>query len=848
MDNTGSFSRGKYLTIQVDSGTGFNIENSIKIDFEQYKRPLRIEIAQNRNIKSFLLEPLNDSFVIRINCFSIICDNEDIIELTPAGYRDVSGSGHLFYSVYDSAQILFSLENAGVFPRPIEIIVDIEYIKTGQNALREIECGREESANELVEAYEKKIKSINDNLQIFDLPHLIKFSDSNISGRKLQDDLDLLLTEPYIPKIFIDKPIDILIPVYNGIEHLHRLFGSIIKNTSVPYRLLIANDYESIPETSKWLYNFKNSHPGINIVIVENEPDLRGFVKNINRLAKLTENHFVLLNTDTEVPPRWLERLIFPIIEMDNIASATPFTNSGTHCSFPHFKYNNSQIFEDMDLESIDYYFQHVDFHKNFAEIPTGVGFCMAINKKVYDEIGMFDEIFGKGYFEENDWCMRAFNSGYKNIIVPNLFIYHKNWGSFLEEERKELWETNIKLMEHKHPEYFTLIQEFERRDPLKYLRNILQIKILSDMAKPDIIFDHNWGGGANEYTNSYAKNKKITIIIKVISILRLDIQCMEFHINGTDKFCYIVNDIKDIEKAISFLRITNIIINELVSHLKIFDIIDFLILSQKNNHNIKYTYIVHDFYCVCPMLNLIDYNIKYCDIPSDTNYCRRCLKSNPLADKIVPLRDYPNLTIGLWRKKFESLLKICEKILCFSNSSMEIITKVYPGLPKQKFCIKQHQVDWIRPVETDRIQAGAINIAVIGKINIEKGAAVIHLLADYISKNYIKIKIHSFGELLLYSNNEVPNNIVLHGIYKKEELPSLMEYNKINIIFIPSICPETFSYTTEEAIKMNMPVAVFDLGAPAERVKLYEKGIILTKYEPDYIIGEFIKFIEKTL
>jgi glycosyltransferase involved in cell wall biosynthesis len=72
------------------------------------------------------------------------------------------------------------------------------------------------------------------------------------------------------------------------------------------------------------------------------------------------------------------------------------------------------------------------------------------------------------------------------------------------------------------------------------------------------------------------------------------------------------------------------------------------------------------------------------------------------------------------------------------------------------------------------------------------------------------------------------------------------MEENCIDLIFIPSIWPETFSYTTEEAIMMDVPVAVFNIGAPAERVKKYNKGLVLENTDPEYILREITQFVSK--
>jgi len=656
----------------------------------------------------------------------------------------------------------------------------------------------------------------------------------------------LLNEKPFIPSFKVESPIDILIPIYNGKEFLDSLLTSIIKNTHIPYRLLIANDKSTDHSISKYLEDFKINNQNIEIIIIENETNL-GFVKTVNRLAKLTKNHFVILNTDTEVPPHWLERLMYPILTKDNIASTTPFTNAGTICSFPNFLEDNP-IFENMDVDTLDSFFQYVDFEKNYREIPTAVGFCMAINKNVYNKIGMFDEIFGKGYGEENDWCMRARNIGYKNILVPNLFVYHKHGGSFPSEEKNKLMKNNLNLLRVKHPNYFLLVEDFIKNDHLMALRKILIIKILLSLYKPKLIIDHLLGGGANEYTKILVSKEKISIIIAYN--IELGSYVITFCGQKIDKTSFRIDDIKEIERIIINFNVEEIIINELVSYPKILDLLDFLVKLKKTNRSINLKFMVHDFFCVCPMYNLLNYEIKYCDIPSDLNYCDKCLKLNPLVKEQVWFvqHDYPNLTITLWRKKFKDLLKYSSKLTCFSQNSKEIIKKAYPNLSDDKFEITPHSVDWVRPVIINKISK-IFNIAIVGNLMIHKGVHIVASLASYIDYHNLNIKVHIFGDNFEpYESFNLIKTVVKHGRYKKIDLPELMEENEIDIVFIPSIWPETFSFTTEEAIKMQLPVAVFDIGAPAERVKHYDKGIILQEQSPEYIIMTIFNYFNKKI
>jgi glycosyltransferase involved in cell wall biosynthesis len=127
------------------------------------------------------------------------------------------------------------------------------------------------------------------------------------------------------------------------------------------------------------------------------------------------------------------------------------------------------------------------------------------------------------------------------------------------------------------------------------------------------------------------------------------------------------------------------------------------------------------------------------------------------------------------------------------------------------------------------------------------KGAGRIVELAHYFEEKQINANIHIFGPVIEPYNAELDSipNVSKHYSYIKSDLPDLMEKFEIDMVFIASICPETFSYTTQEAIEMEIPVAVFDLGAPAERVKAYRYGLILENDSPEYIYSTMRKYLD---
>lgn len=90
----------------------------------------------------------------------------------------------------------------------------------------------------------------------------------------------------------------------------------------------------------------------------------------------------------------------------------------------------------------------------------------------------------------------------------------------------------------------------------------------------------------------------------------------------------------------------------------------------------------LHDYYCVCPNVKLLDEKHHVC-CDSKHHDCRVCLKKQQgIAETI----DY----IKIWRSQYMSVLKMSEKIIIPSKSAREIICKYYPDL-KDRLTIVEH-------------------------------------------------------------------------------------------------------------------------------------------------------------
>lgn len=235
---------------------------------------------------------------------------------------------------------------------------------------------------------------------------------------------------------------DIIVPIYNAYDELVECVNSIFKSTTdQEYRLILINDKSTDIRIERYLNNLALKNIP-NVIIMSNDVNL-GFVKTVNRAIKFSDNDVVLLNSDTIVTKRWLKKIRTCAYKDRTIATVTPLTNNGTICSIPNFCEDNI-IPQNFTLEEYSAMIEKNSLRK-YPIIPTAVGFCMFIKRSVLNEIGILDEEnFNKGYGEENDFCCRAIEHGYINVLCDDTFIYHKGSMSFKEQTKKYIEENSV--------------------------------------------------------------------------------------------------------------------------------------------------------------------------------------------------------------------------------------------------------------------------------------------------------------------------------------------------------------------------------------------------------------------
>lgn len=253
----------------------------------------------------------------------------------------------------------------------------------------------------------------------------------------------------------------IIVPVFNAYEHLGPCLNAIERNIPGEARILLIDDASTDRQVQPRLRSWVNRDSKSRKLITHSEN--RGFVATANHGMHWADSDVVILNSDTEVTTGWLEKLTTCMASDPSIATATPWSNNGEIVSIPLFCHSNEPP---VDPEAVAMVIASCGT-PTYPDMPTAVGFCMAISLKAIRQVGEFDEdTFGRGYGEENDFCQRAEKAGMRNVLCDDAYVVHHGGASFtplgLQPDEK-----SMQRLLTKHPDYQQKVMEFITADPL---------------------------------------------------------------------------------------------------------------------------------------------------------------------------------------------------------------------------------------------------------------------------------------------------------------------------------------------------------------------------------------------
>ncbi len=208
--------------------------------------------------------------------------------------------------------------------------------------------------------------------------------------------------------------ISIIIISYNKADLTKKCLEEVFKNTKDDFEVIVI-DNASTDEAIDYLFREKR------ITLLQNNKNL-GFSKANNQGAQKAKGEIlVFLNNDTEVQPGWLEPIINIYKTEKNVGAV------GVKLLFPDglIQHAGVTISEDHIPRHLYYREKADDLKVNQErEFQAVTAACIAIPKRVFHEVGGFDEEYVNG-LEDVDLCLRIKQEGYRIIYTPKSVVIH---------------------------------------------------------------------------------------------------------------------------------------------------------------------------------------------------------------------------------------------------------------------------------------------------------------------------------------------------------------------------------------------------------------------------------------
>ena len=600
-------------------------------------------------------------------------------------------------------------------------------------------------------------------------------------------------------------PVDVIVPVYRGLEDTRRCLESVLAAPgATAWRLVVINDCSPEPDVTDWLRGFALRDKRIELL--EN-PENLGFVGTVNRgMAMSRDNDVVLLNSDAEVANDWLDRIQRSAYSAQRIASVTPFSNNATICSYPRFCQAN-ELPDGHDTASLDRLFaQHLSGQS--VEVPTGVGFCMYIRRQCLQEIGLFDVAnFGKGYGEENDFCIRAEEAGWTNLHALDVFVRHAGGISF-GDSKSERELAAMQTLRRLHPGYESNVHAFVQRDPARAARLSIDLARITAADRPVILnIMHDREGGTLRHVQELAQR-----LGGQASFLRLsptpggaELKLEGAHEAFSVQFS-LPQDQPRLLQTLRQLQVGHIHFHHVLGHST--DICDL-----PTQLGVTHDFTTHDYYTYCPQISLTDHTDQYCN-ERGIEQCRQCVQRNPAPG---------GEAIESWRERHASLLRQARYVI---SPSADAATRIQRFVPAARVQVVPHStLDValaVHPKPAPDLLAGnrPLKIVVLGALGRIKGADVLEEVATLAASQNLRLEFHLLGFAYRSLRTTPKANLTVHGAYQEKDLAQLLRSLQADAAWFPALWPETYSYTLSASLDSGLPIIAPNIGAFAERLQ----------------------------
>ncbi|MBS1751615.1 MAG: glycosyltransferase family 2 protein [Bacteroidetes bacterium] len=225
---------------------------------------------------------------------------------------------------------------------------------------------------------------------------------------------------------------------WNGRKFLEQFLPSVLDSVYPSLQIVVA-DNGSTDDSIDWL---GKNYPTVRLLC---NPVNEGFAKGYNTaLAQVQAAYYVLLNSDVQVTPGWIEPIIRLMENQPMIAACQPKIlsfhqprffeyagGSGGWIDAYGYPFCRGRIFDNCEKDEGQY--------DDPCPVFWASGCAMFVKASVYHEMNGLDDSFF-AHQEEVDLCWRMQLAGYQVYVCPESVVYHVGGGSLPQGNPKKVY------------------------------------------------------------------------------------------------------------------------------------------------------------------------------------------------------------------------------------------------------------------------------------------------------------------------------------------------------------------------------------------------------------------------
>ena len=252
---------------------------------------------------------------------------------------------------------------------------------------------------------------------------------------------------------------NVVVCVHNALDDVKNCLQAVEKTQYDPDKLtLTLVDDGSDTETAEFLQDFAKRVAFAKVICRDTAG---GYTVAANTgIASGAHDFIALLNSDTIVPARWMQKIIGRFALAPDIGIVGPLSNAATWQSVPERSVPDggwaiNEVPRGMGVDDVDAVVEEAaKAVPQLVRLPLLNGFCYTIRREVVERIGAFDEVgFPRGFGEEDDFSLRATNAGFGIALAHDTYVFHAKSKSYGSSRREALTAAGQDELRRKHGE-----------------------------------------------------------------------------------------------------------------------------------------------------------------------------------------------------------------------------------------------------------------------------------------------------------------------------------------------------------------------------------------------------------